>query len=41
MVFDRRDYGMNNSTPFIKITDRVEVTVDIKRRRVSRAFVGL
>ena len=35
MAFDRKDYGMNKGIPFIKIADRVEVTVDIKGKRVS------
>ena len=35
MAFDRKDYGINGSIPFIKIADRVEVTVDIKAKRVS------
>ena len=35
MAFDRKDYGMNSGIPFIKIADRVEVTVDLKAKRVS------
>jgi polyisoprenoid-binding protein YceI len=35
MAFDRKDYGMNSGIPFIKIADRVEVTVDIAAKRVS------
>ena len=35
MAFDRKDYGMNGSIPFIKIADRVDVTVDLKAKRVS------
>jgi polyisoprenoid-binding protein YceI len=35
MAFDRKDYGMNKNIPFMKIADRVEVTVDIKAKRVS------
>ena len=35
MAFDRKDYGMNSGIPFIKIADRVEVTVAIKGNRVS------
>ena len=35
MAFDRKDYGMNKGIPFIKIADRVEVTVDIAGKRVS------
>jgi len=35
MAFDRKDYGMNSDIPFIKIADRVEVTFDLKVKRVS------
>jgi polyisoprenoid-binding protein YceI len=35
MAFDRKDYGMNSGVPFIKIADRVEVTVDLHGKRVS------
>jgi polyisoprenoid-binding protein YceI len=35
MAFDRKEYGMNSGIPFIKIADRVEVSVDLKGRRVS------
>ena len=35
MAFDRKDYGMNSGIPFIKIADRVEVTVDLHVKRVS------
>ena len=35
MAFDRRDYGMNSGIPFIKIADRVEVTVNLKAKRIS------
>ena len=35
MAFDRKDYGMNSGIPFIKIADCVEVTVDLKDKRVS------
>jgi len=35
MAFDRKDYGMNSGIPFIRIADRVEVTVDLKVNRVS------
>jgi polyisoprenoid-binding protein YceI len=35
MAFDRKDYGMNSSIPFIKIADRVEVNVNLKVKRVS------
>ena len=32
---DRKDYGMNSGIPFIKIADRVEVTVYLIADRVS------
>jgi len=35
MAFDRKDYGMTKGIPFIKIADRVEVTVDLTGKRVS------
>lgn len=35
MAFDRKQYGMNSGIPFIKVADRVEVTVDIHAKRVS------
>jgi polyisoprenoid-binding protein YceI len=35
MAFDRKDYGMTKGIPFIKIADRVEVTVHLKAKRVS------
>jgi polyisoprenoid-binding protein YceI len=35
MAFDRKQYGMNSGIPFIKIADRVEVNVTLKRKRVS------
>jgi polyisoprenoid-binding protein YceI len=35
MAFDRKDYGMNSGIPFIKIADRVEVTVNVKVTRIS------
>jgi polyisoprenoid-binding protein YceI len=41
MAFDRKDYGMNSGIPFIKIADRVEVTVDLKAKRVSGPPVNL
>jgi polyisoprenoid-binding protein YceI len=37
MAFDRKDYGMNKSIPFIKIANRVEVNVSLKWKRVSSA----
>jgi|SRR6516165_1891414 len=35
MAFDRKEYGMNSGIPFIKIADRVEVTVALTAKRVS------
>jgi polyisoprenoid-binding protein YceI len=35
MAFDRKEFGMNSGIPFIKIADRVEVSVDLKGTRVS------
>ena len=35
MAFDRKDYGMNKGIPLVKIADRVEVSVDLKGKRVS------
>jgi polyisoprenoid-binding protein YceI len=41
MAFDRKQYGMNSGIPFIKIADRVEVSVDLKATRVSGPPVNL
>ncbi len=35
MAFDRKDYGVDGSIPFIKIADRVEVDVDLEATKVS------
>jgi polyisoprenoid-binding protein YceI len=35
MAFDRKEYGMNSGIPFIKIADRVEVTVSLQVKRLS------
>jgi polyisoprenoid-binding protein YceI len=35
MAFDRKEFGMNSGIPFIKIADRVEVTVNLKGKRTS------
>ena len=35
MVFNRKDYGMSGGIPFIKIADHVDVTFDIKAKRIS------
>jgi hypothetical protein len=41
MAFDRKQYGMNSGIPFIKIADRVEVSVDLKAKRISGPAVNL
>ena len=33
--FDRRDFELGGSIPFVKIADRVELTIDFKATRVS------
>jgi len=35
MAFDRKEFGMDSGIPFIRIADRVEVTIDFKATRVS------
>ena|SRR5215469_10964107 len=35
MAFDRRDYGMNSGIPFIRIANRVQVTVNLYATRIS------
>jgi len=35
MAFDRKDYGMTKGIPFVKIADRVEVSVNLKATQVS------
>ena len=41
MGFDRKEYGMNSGIPFIKIADRVEVSVALKVKRTSGPPVTL
>ncbi len=41
MAFDRKQYGMDSGIPFIKIADRVEVTVDLHAKRVSGPPIAL
>jgi polyisoprenoid-binding protein YceI len=41
MAFDRKQYGMNSGIPFIKIADRVEVTIDLHATRVSGPPIDL
>src|SRR5271165_3385678 len=41
MAFDRKDYGMNSGIPFVTLADRVEVTVDLKGKRVSGSALVL
>lgn len=33
--FDRRDFGLGGSIPFVKIADYVELTIDFKAKRIS------
>ena len=35
MTFDRKEYGMTKGIPFVKVADRVEVTVNLKAKQVS------
>ncbi len=35
MYFDRKDYGMNGSIPFVTIANRVQVDVDLKVQKTS------
>ncbi len=41
MAFDRKQFGMNSGIPFIKIADRVEVTVNLTGKRISGPRVNL
>jgi polyisoprenoid-binding protein YceI len=41
MGFDRKQYGMNSGIPFIKIADRVAVTINFHLKRVSGPPVTL
>ena len=41
MAFDRKQFGMNSGIPFIKIADRVEVSVNLQAKRVSGPPVAL
>lgn len=41
MSFNRKDFGINGSIPFVKIADRVDVTVDLKVNRVSGPALAL
>jgi len=35
MFFDRKDYGMTHNIPFMKVADRIDVTADLKVKRLS------
>jgi hypothetical protein len=35
MAFDRKEFGMNSGIPFIRIADRLEVTVTLEGKRLS------
>jgi polyisoprenoid-binding protein YceI len=37
MSFNRKDYGMNGGIPFVRISDHVDVSIDLKVNRVSGA----
>ena len=41
MAFDRKQYGMNSGIPFIKIANRVEVTVNLKGKKITGPAVAL
>jgi polyisoprenoid-binding protein YceI len=41
MTFNRKDFGMNGGVPLVQIADRVDVTVDLKGKRVSGPPVAL
>jgi polyisoprenoid-binding protein YceI len=41
MVFNRKDYGMNKSIPFISIADHVEVNIHLKGKRISGSPLAL
>lgn len=41
MAFDRRDYGMTSGIPLVQIANHVDVTVDLKVKRVSGPPVTL
>jgi polyisoprenoid-binding protein YceI len=41
MTFDRKDFGMNGGVPLVKIADSVDVTVDLKGKRVSGPPVNI
>lgn len=40
MVFNRKDYGINGSIPFIKIADHVDVKFHLKVKHVSGPSLG-
>ena len=39
LVFDRRDFELGGSMPFVTIADRVELTIDFKATRVGPPLV--
>lgn len=39
MSFNRKDFGMNKGIPFVKISDRVDVTVNLKVRKTSGPII--
>jgi polyisoprenoid-binding protein YceI len=40
MSFNRKDFGMNKGIPFVKISDHVDVTVNLKVRKTSGPLVN-
>ena len=41
MTFNRKDFGMNKGIPFVKISDHVDVSVNLKVRKTSGPLVNL
>lgn len=41
MVFDRKQYGMNKSIPFISIADHVEINFHLKTKHTGGPQVAL
>jgi polyisoprenoid-binding protein YceI len=35
LTIDRRDYGLSGNIPFVKVADRVDVTIALKAKRLS------
>jgi polyisoprenoid-binding protein YceI len=39
MSFNRKDFGMNKGIPFVKISDRVDVTVNLRVKKTGGPFI--